>query len=69
MEWHEVLWAFVYKGVEVKRVNGNTSIFLCVREKEEKSWNIETNETNSSLKTLNKKYNKKVVLKHLTKGN
>jgi len=37
MEWHEVLWAFVYKGVEVKWVNGNTNIFLCVREKEEKS--------------------------------
>ena len=31
---------------------------FCVREREEKSWNIEPNETNSSLKTLNKKCNK-----------
>ena len=30
------LWACVYKGVEVKRVNGNAKSFLCVR-KEEKS--------------------------------
>ena len=38
-------------------VNGNAKSFLCVRE--EKSWNIEPNETNSSLKSLNKKCNKK----------
>ena len=34
MELHEVLWAFVYKGVEVKRVNGNTkNFFMCERER------------------------------------
>ena len=39
-------------------VNGNAkSFFVC--EKEEKSWNTELNETNNSLKTLNKKCNKK----------
>ena len=28
--WHEGLWACVYKGVKVKRVNGNVNSFLCV---------------------------------------
>ena len=33
MRWHEGLCAWVYKGVEVKRVNGNAKSFLCVRER------------------------------------
>ena len=53
MKWHEGLWACVYKAVEVKWVNGNAKSFLCMRE--EKFWNIEPNETNNSLKKLNKK--------------
>ena len=40
--------------------------FVCVGD--EKSWNIEPNETNSSLKTLNNNVTK-IVLKHWTKGN
>ena len=48
-------------------VNGNAkSFFVCVWD--EKSWNIEPNETNSSLKTLNNNVTK-IVLKHWTKGN
>ena len=39
MRWHEgLLWACVYKGVEVKRVNRNAKSFLCVRERK----NLET---------------------------
>ena len=53
MEWHEGLWACVCKGVEVKRVNGNGKSFVC--EGDEKSWDIEPNETNSGLETLNQK--------------
>ena len=56
MGWHEGMWACIYKGLEMKRVNENVNNFLCMRE--EKSWNIEPNKTNSSLKTLNKKCNK-----------
>ena len=57
----------VYKGVEVKRVNGNAKrFFVCVGD--EKFWNIKPNETNSSLKTLNNNVIK-IVLKHWTKGN
>ena len=33
MGWREKLWAYVYKGVEVKRLNGNANSFLCVRER------------------------------------
>ena len=51
MTWHERLWACVYKRVEVKMMNENAKSFLCV--KDEKSWNIEPNKKNSSLKTLN----------------
>ena len=48
-------------------MNGNAkSSFVCVRD--EKSWNIEPNKTNSSLKTLNNNVIK-IVLKHWTKGN
>ena len=36
---------------------------FCVREREEKSWNIEPNETNSSLKTLNNNVTKVVGLR------
>ena len=51
MTQHRGLWAYVYKGVEVKMANGNSkSFFVC--EREEKSWNIEPNETNNSLETL-----------------
>ena len=32
MGWHEGLWTYIYKRVEVKKVNGNAKIFLCVRE-------------------------------------
>ena len=28
MGWHEGPWTCIYKGVEVKRVNGNTKSFL-----------------------------------------
>ena len=42
----------------MKGVNGNAKSFF-VGERVENSWNIEPNETNNSLKTLNKKYNKK----------
>ena len=52
MTWHEGLWACVYKWVEVKSMNGNVKSFVCVRK--EKSWNIEPNETNNNLETLNK---------------
>ena len=38
MGYHEGLWACVYKGVEVKRVNRNAKSFLCVRERK----NLET---------------------------
>ena len=38
-------------------VNGCKEFFVCVRD--EKSRNVESNETNNSLKTLNIKYNKK----------
>ena len=54
MGCHERLSACVYKGAEVKSVNGNAKSFF-VYEREEKSWNIKPNETNSSFKTLNKK--------------
>ena len=30
MGWYERLWTCEYKGVEVKRVNGNAKSFLCV---------------------------------------
>jgi len=33
MGWHEGLWACVYKGVEVKRVNENVKRFLLERGK------------------------------------
>ena len=33
MRWHEGLWACVYKGVGVKRVNRNAKSFLCVKER------------------------------------
>ena len=56
MTWSQELWAYVYKGVEDRRVNGNPKSF-CVGEREEKSWNIKSNETNISLKILNKKCN------------
>ena len=42
----------------MKSVNRNAKSSF-VYEREEKSWNIELNETNSSFKTLNKKCNKK----------
>ena len=43
-------------------VNGNRKSFLC--EREEKSWNIEPNETNSSFKTLlNKMLKVQIVYK------
>ena len=67
MRWHEgLLWACVYKGVEVKRVNRNAKSFLCVRERK----NLETlnqikeivvlkhgikNVTKSNLETLNQR--------------
>ena len=50
MRWHGRLCACVYKGEEVKMVNGNAESFVCQRE--EKSWNIKPNETNNSLETL-----------------
>ena len=53
MGWYEKLWTCVYKGVEVKRVNGNAKSFLCVWEM--KSLEILNQmKKNSSLKTLNK---------------
>ena len=62
MRWHGELWACVYKWVEVKMVNGNGKRFLC--EREEKSWNIEPNETNSSFETLlNKMLKVQIVYK------
>ena len=43
-------------------VNGNRKSFLC--EREEKSWNIESNETNSSFETLlNKMLKVQIVYK------
>ena len=50
---YERLWTCVYKGVKVKRMNENANSFLCVRDR--RSWNIEPNEINSSLKILNTK--------------
>ena len=40
MGWHEELCAYVYKGVEVKMVNGNAkSFFVCVWErKSQEHW-------------------------------
>ena len=32
MRWYERPWTCVYKGVKVKRVNGNAKSFLCVRD-------------------------------------
>ena len=53
MGWYEKLWTCVYKGVEVKRVNGNAKSFLCVCEM--KSLEILNQmKKNSNLKTLNK---------------
>ena len=37
-------------------MNGNAKSFVCVRDG--RFWNIETNEINSNLKTLNTKCNK-----------
>ena len=58
--WDGMAWrvkACIYKGEEIKMVNGNAkSFFVC--ERDEKSWNIESNETNNSLKTLDEKCNK-----------
>ena len=52
----------VYKGVEVKRVNGNAKrFFVCVRD--QKFCNIKPNETNSNLKTLNNNIIK-IILKY-----
>ena len=66
MRWHEELWAYVYKGVEIKRVNENAKSFLCVRERKSfeklnqmkqivvlKLW-IKT-VTKSNIETLNQK--------------
>ena len=40
MGWHEGLCAYVYKGVEVKMVNGNAkSFFVCEREKKSRTLN------------------------------
>ena len=53
MRWYERLWTYVYKWVEVKKGKRKCKeLFVCVRDK--KFWNIEPNETNSSLKKLNK---------------
>ena len=46
------MWACVYKGTKVKRMNENEKSFVCVRD--EKSWNFEPNKTKNSLETLNK---------------
>ena len=54
MGWHEGLWTCIYKGVEVKRVNGNTKSFLWVGERK-------------SLKTL-KQMKQIIVLKHWIKN-
>ena len=54
MGWHEGLWKCVYKGVEVKRLNGNAKKILCVRERK-------------SLETL-KQMKQIVVLKHWIKN-
>ena len=32
MRWYKGVWACVYKGAKVKRVNGNAKSFVCVRE-------------------------------------
>ena len=50
----------------MQRVNENTKSCVCVGEK--RSWNIETKETNSNLKTLNQQ-KQRVVLKYWMKGN
>ena len=31
--WYEGMWTYVYKGVEIKRSNGNANSFLCVRKR------------------------------------
>ena len=50
MGWYETLWTCVYKGVEMKRVNGNAKSFLCV-------WEIKSFETLNQIKQI-------VILKH-----
>ena len=49
-------------------VNGNAKKIVLREREMKKSWNIEPNETNNSLKTLSQR-KQKVVLKHWTKGN
>ena len=59
--WDGIAWRAI--GMLIQRSKSENGKWKCkeffVCEREEKSWNIEPNETNSSLKTLNKKCNKK----------
>ena len=60
MRWHERLWACVYKGVEVKNVNGNAKSYFCMRERK-------------SLEILNQIIIKQIIvlkhwIKHVTKS-
>ena len=41
--WYERLWTCVYKGVKVKRMNGNEKSFSCV-------WEMESLETLNHMK-------------------
>ena len=56
MEWRAM-------GMGISQIRSEKGERKCkeflVCERDEKSWNIEPNETNSSLKTLNNKCNKK----------
>ena len=56
------MWARVCKGVEVRRMNGNIKSFFFFLERGKVL--KQPNETNSTLKTLNKIFLKKFVLKH-----
>ena len=64
---YERLWTCLYKGVEVKMVNGNAKSFLCV-------WEMKSLETLNQMKqivVLKHWINNvtKIVLKHWTKWN
>ena len=52
------IYIYIYKSRSENSEWKVKEFFVC--EREEKSWNIEQNETNSSLKTLNIKCNKKL---------
>ena len=65
--WYERLWTCIYKGVKVKRVNGNANSFLCVWEKK----SLEILNQMKQIVVLKYWINNvtKIIFKHWTKGN